>query len=195
MSMKHAVLGLLVQRPGYAYELAQRFRREVGWAWELNTSHIYSLLEQLETEALVVARPRVRERKHYFPTADGRREFESWLTSEPGRVRIREETYLRIAVSTPRHYDTLIEVLSLQERATLELWERLSAECSLEEALEPPIDWRKTASQLIADGQIARAEADLAWLRRTRETLAWLKTQDVRWTETGSRGQEDGEPA
>jgi DNA-binding PadR family transcriptional regulator len=193
--MKHAVLGLLVQRPGYPYEVAQRFRRDVGSAWELNTSHIYFLLNQLETEGLVVARPRARDRNHYFPTADGRREFENWLINGPVRVQpIREDTYLRIAVCTPRYFDALIEVLALQERATYELWERLSADCSLEEALRPPIDWKKAASRMVAAGQIGRAEADLVWLQRMRSTLEWLKTQDVRWTDgPGSCDEPDGE--
>jgi DNA-binding PadR family transcriptional regulator len=194
--MKHAVLGLLVQRPSYAYEVARRVRRGVGAAWDLDTSHVYSVLRHLQAKGLVVARPGERGRTHYFPTTKGRREFESWLTSGPVRVLIREETYLRLAACTPRYLDALIELLEVQEQATFELWEQLSRHCSLEEALKPPIDWKQAASQMIADGQLARAEADLAWLRRTRETLQWLKTQDVRWTEApGSHDQQDGATA
>lgn len=182
--MKHAVLGLLAQRPGYPYELAQRFRRDVGTAWSLDTSHIYHLLEQLESDGLVESRVGGRQRNHYFTTSDGRREFERWLVGGPVRVQpLREEMYLRLAVCPPRHFDALIDVISLQEEATYEVLQQLSAERALEEALKPPIDWKQAAWQLIVAGQIARVEADLAWLRGLRRTLEWLRHQDVRWTE------------
>jgi DNA-binding PadR family transcriptional regulator len=191
--MKHAVLGLLVQRPGYPYELAQRFRREVGAAWSLDTSHIYHLLEQLESEGLVVNRTGGRQRNHYLTTRDGRREFERWLVGGPVRVQpLREEMYLRIAVCPPRHFDGLIEVISVQEAATYEVLERLSAERALEAALRPPIDWKRAATQLIVAGQIARIEADLAWLRDTRSTLEWLRHQEVTWSEA-ARGLPEAE--
>ena len=41
MSVKYAVLGLLVQRRGYGYDLVQRFEEQVGPAWQLNAGAIY----------------------------------------------------------------------------------------------------------------------------------------------------------
>jgi DNA-binding PadR family transcriptional regulator len=182
--MKHAVLGLLVQRPGYRYELAQRFRREIGASWSLDTSHIYHSLQQLEADGLVVRRAGARDRSHYFPTTEGRAELERWLTSGPVRVQpLREEMYLRLAVCPPRHCEALIDLISVQEAATFEVLEEISAERGLEAALRPPIDWSHAAHQLIIAGQIARLEADLEWLRRARSTLEWLREQDVRWSE------------
>jgi hypothetical protein len=102
--------------------------------------------------------------------------------------------YLRVAVCPPRHFDGLIERISLQEQATYETLERLSAERALEDALRPPIDWERAAAQLIVAGQIKRVEADLAWLRETRRTLEWLKHQDVTWYEP-SRCLAEGQAA
>ena len=53
MSMKYAVLGLLVQRRGYGYDLVQRFEEQVGSAWQLNAGAIYVALDKLEQEGLV----------------------------------------------------------------------------------------------------------------------------------------------
>jgi DNA-binding PadR family transcriptional regulator len=191
--MKHAVLGLVVQRPSYAYELAQRFHGRVGPGWSLHSSHIYHSLEQLEAEGLVEARIRARDRKHYFPTPGGRREFERWLIGGPVEVKpVREEMYLRILVCPPHHIAGLIELFALQEKATYEELQRLSAERAAEQSLRAPIYWSRAAAHMIVEGQVARVEADLAWLRSTRRTLAWLKDQDLRWDEISGAGESGG---
>lgn len=41
MSLKHAVLALVVERRGYGYDLAHRLEERVGPAWRLNPSAIY----------------------------------------------------------------------------------------------------------------------------------------------------------
>jgi DNA-binding PadR family transcriptional regulator len=179
MAMKHAVLGLLVQRSGTAAELAHRFRHRVGEAWALSPSHIYKALDQLQSERLVALRPTKGERRRYVATDAGRREFERWLRGPVRLQPLREELYLRISFCPPRHLDSLLDVISVQERVTYEALEELSAKRALEDALRPPIDWGRAATQLIVAGQIARFETDLAWLRDTRKTVQWLRTQPL----------------
>ncbi len=53
MSVKYAVLGLLVQRRGYGYDLVQRFEEQIGPGWQLNAGAIYVALDKLEQDGLV----------------------------------------------------------------------------------------------------------------------------------------------
>ncbi|HEY6780601.1 MAG TPA: PadR family transcriptional regulator, partial [Thermoleophilaceae bacterium] len=57
MSLKLAVLGLLVERRGYGYDLARRFEDRVGPGWQLNEGAIYVALDNLQREGLVQHTP------------------------------------------------------------------------------------------------------------------------------------------
>ena len=52
MSAKHAVLGLVIEQPGYGYQLARRLEVRCGaWGWE--PSGVYSALDSLSREGNV----------------------------------------------------------------------------------------------------------------------------------------------
>ena len=87
MSLKHAVLALIVERRGYGYELVQRFEERVGPGWQLNPSAVYPALDQLERGGLVtsVARhggTRRSPRIVYAATTAGEAALEAWLTRD-----------------------------------------------------------------------------------------------------------------
>jgi DNA-binding PadR family transcriptional regulator len=57
-----ALLGLLIEHPTYAYDLAQRFERRYGEALTLsNIGHVYTALGALEGRGLVEEIPGTRE--------------------------------------------------------------------------------------------------------------------------------------
>ena len=43
--MKLAVLGLIVERRGYGYDLIRRFNERFGRSWDLNPSTVYASLD------------------------------------------------------------------------------------------------------------------------------------------------------
>jgi DNA-binding PadR family transcriptional regulator len=51
MSAKNAVLGLVIERPGYGYDLARRLEERFGSSGFAPTG-VYSALDQLSSEAL-----------------------------------------------------------------------------------------------------------------------------------------------
>jgi DNA-binding PadR family transcriptional regulator len=53
--MKEAVLGLIVERRGYGYDLVCRFNDRFGAAWNLNQSTIYVALDDLYDKGFVTA--------------------------------------------------------------------------------------------------------------------------------------------
>jgi len=54
MSLKHALLALLVEKPSHGYELKSRFRDAPGPLWPLREAQICNNLQILEREGLVV---------------------------------------------------------------------------------------------------------------------------------------------
>src|SRR4030081_2910204 len=94
MSAKYAVLGLVIERPGYGYQLAQRLEERFassGFA----PSGVYSALDQLSREALGRRRGevgaagggegggsrtrRAAPRTIYEATEQGIDHFEAWM--------------------------------------------------------------------------------------------------------------------
>src|ERR1700742_3317337 len=98
-----ALLGLLLERPGYGYELAQRLNERMGPTWKLTPSSIYPVLERLESEQLVrrtvedmAGRPRQRERVMYHATDAATGAFEEWLGRPARRGPIRTQLLGRV---------------------------------------------------------------------------------------------------
>jgi DNA-binding PadR family transcriptional regulator len=90
-----AVLGLLIERPTYVYDLAQRFERRYGSALALsNIGHAYTALGALEGRGFVQEIPGTREgrqpKPRYRATPAGRHAYRDWLVAlarEEGRRR------------------------------------------------------------------------------------------------------------
>jgi DNA-binding PadR family transcriptional regulator len=75
MSLRHALLGVLVARPMSGYELSQFFDSSTGWVWTAPHSQIYPLLGRMENDGVIEAEDQVRgtrlKRKVYSVTPDG----------------------------------------------------------------------------------------------------------------------------
>jgi DNA-binding PadR family transcriptional regulator len=86
LSLKHVVLGFLVDREMHGYELKRALSPALPPERMLNDGVLYPLLKRLETDGLV--RRRVErgsgspDRHVYRPTARGRKVFRDWLRSD-----------------------------------------------------------------------------------------------------------------
>ncbi len=109
MSAKHAVLGLVIERPGYGYQLKQRLEERCGaWGWE--PSGVYNALNQLTTDRHVRAvgrkgsgeTGRGAPRLIYESTPKGMRFFNDWISRSSAPSPFRQELDLKILFSGPR---------------------------------------------------------------------------------------------
>jgi DNA-binding PadR family transcriptional regulator len=128
-----ALLGLLLERPSYGYELAQRMNERLGPAWCLTTSSIYPVLDRLESGELIrravkglPRRVRQRERVMYHATHEARQEFEQWMSRPVRREPIRAELLAKLAVARPQDAPLLLAALDEYERACLMMLEAAS---------------------------------------------------------------------
>ena len=91
MSIKHALLALLDEEPGYGYELKKRYDAAVGLLWPLQQAQVYNNLRLLQQEGLVeldarVVQASLPDQKRFRLTEAGQRELATW-TGEPLRDR------------------------------------------------------------------------------------------------------------
>lgn len=190
MSVKYAVLGLLVQRRGYGYDLVQRFEEQVGPAWRLNAGAVYVALDKLQQEGLVrpVAaagdeRPRPARRRTsrgaprvvYEATRRGVERFDAWMSDGCTMAPLRQELHLKLALSRPANLPRLIELTYEQERSCLDRLEQHAGERAADDLLAADEPWREVASAMLREAEVAHLQATVEWLRRIRAAMRWVQ--------------------
>ena len=173
------LLGLLLERPGYGYELAQRMNERMGPAWRLTTSSIYPVLERLESDQLVSrtvkdmpGRQRQRERVMYHATDAAEAAFEQWLARPARKEPVRTELLAKIAVARPVDAPRLLAALDEYERDCLGLLETPDAATPDEPPMGAEPSWLALLGELIKGATDEHLRAELAWIHfaRTRIT-------------------------
>lgn len=188
VSAKHALLGLLIERPAYPYQLADRLKRRLGPAWKVNSGQLYQTVKALEKEGLierVEALPERSERseRHVFEiTEQGVLEFERFFCQGPDGVRLsRRPLLVKITFAGPRKLQKALEKIDAYERdcakqlaQTARLRDELPAEGPLVRA-----DHLLLRLNLSAD--VSQLEGELRWARHAREMLSWLASREAVW--------------
>ena len=97
MSLRHSILGLLVDRPASGYDLMKRFDLALGLVWPAAQSQLYTELNQLADDKLIeVTATGPRGRKVYALTDSGLAELRRWLLETQPRRDRRNEELLRV---------------------------------------------------------------------------------------------------
>lgn len=176
MSMKYAVLGLLIERRGYGYDIANRLQERLGPGFRAAFGAVYVSLDQLAKDELVAESRRVqvgRQVKVYYEATEaGEQRFGRWMREAAGREPVRGELYLKLAVARDEDLGTLRDELQRLEQETLIELERCG------EALQPDgetedLRWEDAARWLADVAVLERLQADLRWLRTASRALEW----------------------
>jgi len=183
-----AVLGLVIERPSYGYELFQRLERRYGGVLDPPISQIYAALNALERAELIEPlpeeerapvpdeplRPAKRQPKvHYRATASGARAFREWVAEQ-----IRDD---------PRHVELLRRIAGTAAtgvdragtmRALVDAYERA---CVEEASMLPLPPARDAASPAAAAGELVERlvlaarrgllDAHFAWIAYARKEI------------------------
>jgi PadR family transcriptional regulator AphA len=97
MSLRHALLGLLSERPASGYDLLKLFETSLANVWPATQSQVYTELGKLADAALVtVSAEGPRGRKEYAITESGTAELRRWLTETRPPTVVRSEALLRV---------------------------------------------------------------------------------------------------
>jgi len=99
MSLPHALLTALIERPGSGSELAERFDRSIGHFWHATHQQIYRELARLEEAGWIEALPaesgRGRKRQYRILPA-GRKELRRWVVTLEDPKPLRDEMMVRL---------------------------------------------------------------------------------------------------
>ncbi len=93
MSLDHALLVSLLEKPSSGYELARRFDRSIGYFWHATHQQIYKVLARMEEAGWISGEVHAGEaapdRKLYSVSRAGRGEVSRWLAepTEPEGIR------------------------------------------------------------------------------------------------------------
>jgi DNA-binding PadR family transcriptional regulator len=166
------LLGLVIQRPSYGYELVQRFERVYADALELSSaSQIYtaidalvrrSLIEELPADSLP-SDPGRQPKPHYAATAVGAETYRGWLIAQADDERRRSRLFaLQLAMLRPAEALGVIEGF---ERACLASASRHSPAI----AGDPGTDGLGgLADRLVQEQERLALDARLAWIEYAR---------------------------
>jgi PadR family transcriptional regulator, regulatory protein AphA len=97
MSLRHALLGLLAEKPASGYDLLKRFETSLAMVWPAQQSQVYGELAKLSEAALIeVTGTGARNRREYGITDAGRAELRAWLTNPGLDLAFRSAALLRV---------------------------------------------------------------------------------------------------
>lgn len=97
MSLRHALLGLLVERSASGYDLMKLFDTSLANVWPATQSQVYGELGRMADTGLIdVAAEGPRGRKEYTLTPTGLEELRRWLADPAPEPPRRNDTLLRV---------------------------------------------------------------------------------------------------
>jgi DNA-binding PadR family transcriptional regulator len=192
MSAKHAVLGLVIERPGYGYDLARRLQERFGSSGFALTG-VYSALDQLSSDELVRSAgsrewgvsERAAPRTIYEATPKGLDHFEDWMLGDSSLAPVRDELYMKIALSKPHNLSHLIELARSQEEECLLRLESLKFAPTRSRGA--PRAWSEVAVLLVRDAEIKQLQARIEWLQKARAVMDKLNGVQTRNAARGDR--------
>ncbi|MGW5197657.1 PadR family transcriptional regulator [Streptomyces spiralis] len=181
MSLPHAILTALLEKPSSGLELTRRFDKSIGYFWSATHQQIYRELGKLEADGLIrilpAEQPARGQRKSYEVLPAGRAELARWTAASQEPKPMRDALLLRLraaaVVGTAGLGDDLRRHLQLHERQLAEYQE-------IESRDFPP---GKDSPQDRLQHLVLRAGIDLetfwiGWLRHALEEFAELPGTD-----------------
>ncbi len=188
MPVRHALLGLLEQRPRHGYELKAAFEAVVGGEenWEVKPAQVYTTLARLEEAGLVRVRAVERdggpEKRVYVITPAGREELHAWLAAPVATNHQRDEFFLKLMLSLATGNEP--RRLLYTQRASL--YQELHDLTARRDRADPE---RELARILLLDQAMAHVEADLRWLEIIEARLDEVQRQPLPEPQVRPRGR------
>ena len=168
MSIRHALLALLSEGPTYGLQLRQEFEARTGDVWPLNVGQVYTTLQRLERDGLVVADDAaVDDRQKCFRiTREGESELATWLATPPEvTTPPRDELVIKVLIAARLPGADVHGLIQVHRRYLVQLmqeWTRLKED-------EAEFD---LGLALAVDAELFRLDAVIRWLDAADGRLA-----------------------
>jgi DNA-binding PadR family transcriptional regulator len=189
MSVRHAVLGLLAQRPRHGYELRAALEALVGGeeTWDVKPAQIYTTLARLEHGGFVaedgVEQDAGPEKRIYAITPAGHQTLVEWFTCGIEREHQRDEFFLKLMIGLA---SGVADPYRLIHNERGHLFQELHDVTEHRRQADPS---RELAMILLLDKTVMHLEADLRWLDMIEGRLDDIKRQPLPEPESKPRGR------
>jgi DNA-binding PadR family transcriptional regulator len=165
--MREMFLALLAGERGHGYELKQALQQEFGELLPaLNAGQIYSTLARLERDGLVVGESVEgdnRRKRLYELTDAGRAALARWVKTPVSGTRLKDEFFMKFVVVVSARLAEPKAVIDGQRREYLQSLRDLDALLAA--------NGRGAAAELLVEGAVLHAKADLEWLDLIEQRL------------------------
>jgi DNA-binding PadR family transcriptional regulator len=189
MSVRHAVLGLLAQRPRHGYELRAAFQAVVGGeeTWNIKPAQIYTTLARLEQGGLVaedsIEQDAGPEKRIYALTPTGRQTLKEWFASGIEPDHQHDELFLKLMMGLVSGVADPYRVIQTQRE---HLYQEMHDITEHRSRADPG---KELAKILLLDKAIMHLEADLRWLDTIEARLDEIRRQPLPEPEARPRGR------
>ncbi|MFM1785853.1 MAG: hypothetical protein RLZZ108_877 [Actinomycetota bacterium] len=191
MSVRASILAVLTMGDCHGYQLRQEIESRTGGSWQINIGQIYSTLDRLERDGLVVAiEPNDQGQTRYRATDPGLAEAQVWLTSAiPSSAEARNELAMKLALAVTIPGCDVEALVHAQRVQTMRSLQALTAtKRDVDQTNPSELPWL-----LVADLHIFNCEAELRWLDHIEGTLARVASRGLETVQTlsvtGKRGR------
>jgi DNA-binding PadR family transcriptional regulator len=186
MSAKHALLGLLLHKPAYTYQLGDRLQARLGPTWAINSGQLYQTVKRLERDELIErvgGDMEARDDRHIFAiTASGVEEFERWFEEITSAVRLsRRPLLVKITLAGPERLRDALEQIDAYEFECAACLKELSRTQEAITTEGPRIRADHVLLRLALSADIFQLEAELRWARHAHEMVSWLLNREAIW--------------
>jgi DNA-binding PadR family transcriptional regulator len=176
MSIREGLLALLASEPKYGYQLKSEFEEHTGGVWPLNVGQVYTTLDRLQRDELVLPGLADAEgRTSYAITKAGRKELNAWFTSAHDTAPPRDELMIKVLLAMVTPDVDATDVIDAQRAGLMSVLRMHRRRLQQLEAAAQPDGEDEARDHLTAtllfDALVARVEAELRWLDMCDERL------------------------
>jgi DNA-binding PadR family transcriptional regulator len=170
-SIRGALLGLVLERPGHSYELGNRLVARLGETWRISQSDVYRLLKQLEDGGFVRSSevPRRGELRGthpvYFPTDLSEDALARWMETLMPMAPVRVGLQAKLAVARKEDASRLLVALKQYERECLDLLRSTPATSG------GPPSWKALFMDCTREAVDGQLKQEIAWAQHTRKRI------------------------
>lgn len=192
MSLPHAILTALLEKPSSGLELTRRFDKSIGYFWSATHQQIYRELGKLEAEGYIRALPSEQpargQKKSYEVLPEGRAELARWTAESQDPKPHRDPLLLRLRAAA------VVGTAGLESdlRRHLELHRLQLAEYEEIEKRDFPLDEDEPGTRLQHLVLRAGIELETFWERWLSQALEELTERPTTESPTEENEETDG---
>jgi len=170
-TLRGALLGVLLQRPGHGYELANRLISRLGATWQIDRVTVYRQLETLAQQGLARGVQGTRSDEDgrplivYHPTEETAPALTAWMEKLLPRKPVRLDLQAKLAVARDEDVPRVLAALWEHERECLALAKLVAPSAG------EPTCLAGVFLECTRDSVLGAFEEEIAWTRRARRRI------------------------